>query len=493
VTADAILIQAMSANPVIVLFRNDLRLRDHAALTAAVQTGAPVLPLYIFDDGAAGEWKPGGASRWWLAKSLEALSQDIEQRGGRLILRRGKTATELKRIVEETGATAIYVTRGYEPSAVALENKLHDQFKSSGVAFKRFGGGLLREPEELRTSAGAPYQVFTPFWRAFREDFAAAKSLPVSRRLNAVSDDIASNDIADWKLLPTKPDWSGGLSEAWRPGELGAHQRLKDFIGDALSRYAAGRDRLGAIGTSRLSPHLAFGEISPAACWRAASDAMGESKINGQSIETFLKELVWREFSYSLLFHFPKMPNEPLREEFSSLKWARSSTHLKAWQKGMTGYPIVDAGMRELWATGYMHNRARMITASFLTKHLLLPWTQGEAWFWDTLVDADLASNSANWQWVAGCGADAAPYFRIFNPVLQGEKFDPGGDYVKRWVPELASLPPSGIHAPWKADAAELKRAGVVLGDSYPSPIVDHKNARSRALAAYEHLKAAKR
>jgi deoxyribodipyrimidine photo-lyase len=480
----------MSDNPVIVWFRSDLRMRDHPALTAAVKTGAPVLPLYILDDSAAAEWKAGGASLWWLAKSLEALSADIRHRGGRLILRRGKTVSELGRVMEETGARAVYFTRGYEPSTVALENKLHDAFARSGVALKRFGGHLLKEPEELKTSAGKSYQVFTPFWKAFRQDFTVPKPL-AAPQLNAVSDKIASDEIADWNLLPTKPDWSGGLAETWQPGERGAQSRLKNFISDALSEYATGRDQLAATGTSRLSASLAFGEISPAACWRAASDAMGQGTTHDHSIETFFKELAWREFSYSLLFHFPKMPNEPLREEFAYLKWEKSPAHLRAWQRGMTGYPIVDAGMRELWSTGYMHNRARMITASFLTKHLLLPWTLGEAWFWDTLVDADLANNSANWQWVAGCGADAAPYFRIFNPVLQGEKFDRSGDYVKRWVPELSRLSPSDIHAPWTLDKAELKRSGVVIGENYPAPIVDHKAARSRALAAYEHLKAA--
>ena len=311
----------MRERPIIVWFRNDLRLHDHPALNAAVKTGAPILLLYIFDDAAPGRWKPGGASRWWLANSLGALSEDIADRGGRLILRRGDATKVLRRIVDESGATAIYATRGYEPWSVALESKLHKLFDGSGVAFKRYGGRLLREPEELRTASGTPYQVFTPFWRAFRQDFAAPKALAVPDRFGPPSDELASDAISDWKLLPTKPDWSGGLAEAWRPGEQGARNRLEDFIANALTEYASHRDRLDLAGTSHLSPHLAFGEISPAACWRAASRALNQKGASDQSIETFLKELAWREFSHSLLLHFPKMPDEPLREEFGDFAW----------------------------------------------------------------------------------------------------------------------------------------------------------------------------
>lgn len=483
----------MTESVTIVWFRNDLRLHDHPALTAAVKRGGPIIPLFILDDAVAGHWKAGGASRWWLAKSLEALRHDIAQRGARLILRRGDTESVLKRLINESDATAIYATRGYEPWAVALEEKLHKSFDGSGVTFKRFGGYLLREPEELRTSSGAAYQVFTPFWRAFRKEFSAPKALAAPRHLGPVPDAIASDDISDWKLSPTKPDWSGGLADAWRPGEHGAQTRLKKFVGNGLANYADGRDRLDMEGTSRLSPHLAFGEISPAACWRAALEVSHQKRGSDGAVETFLKELTWREFSCALLLQFPQMPEEPLRDEFAAFAWSKSSANLKAWQRGLTGYPVVDAGMRELWTTGYTHNRARMIAASFLTKHLLLPWTSGEAWFWDTLVDADLANNAANWQWVAGCGADAAPYFRIFNPVLQGEKFDPDGDYVRHWVPELRGLPSADIHKPWAADASTLKRAGVILGKDYPFPIVDHKEARARALTVYDRVKSSKR
>ncbi|MBY0559108.1 deoxyribodipyrimidine photo-lyase [Hyphomicrobium sp.] len=481
----------MSSAPVIVWLRNDFRLRDHPALTAAVASGSPVIPLYVLDDETPGRWVLGGASRWWLGKTIEAFARDIAACGGKLVLCRGDVARELVRVVEETGATAVYFSRSYEPSTIALEDQLKAAFDDMGVAFKRYGGRLLRQPEETRTKSGGPYQVFTPFWRAFTKDLTLPRALAAPDRIKAPSRSPKSDDLRDWQLSPTKPDWSRGLGDTWQPGESGARDRLAEFAKTGLATYAIDRDRLDEDGTSRLSPHLAFGEISPAACWRAAADAARGKSANDQSIETFMRELVWREFSYSLLFHFPKLPEEPLRPEFAEFPWLGDAGQLRAWQRGKTGYPIVDAGMRELWATGYMHNRARMIVASFLVKHLLIPWTAGEAWFWDTLVDADLANNSASWQWVAGCGADAAPYFRIFNPVLQGEKFDPNGEYVRRWVPELAGLTADVIHKPWTAKPESLAQAGVVLGKSYPRPLVEHAYARVRALQAYEKIKTA--
>lgn len=481
----------MSATPILVWFRSELRLRDHPALSAAVKTGAPVFPVYILDDAAGARWTLGGASRWWLAKSLEALSGDIARCGGQLILRRGDSVAELRRLAEEAGASAIYFTRGYEPWARAVESRLKSQVQDLGVGVKRFGGRLLLEPEEVRTESGKPYQIFSPFWRAFRRDLSLPRLLAAPKELAPPPRSLKSDSIAEWGLLPARPDWSGGLAKAWQPGESRAQSRLVEFATGALSDYANGRDRLARPGTSRLSPHLAFGEVSAAACWRAAVSRLIDNRSSEQSIETFLKEIAWREFSYGLLLDYPTMPDRPLREEFAAFQWAKSATSLKAWQKGKTGFPIVDAGMRELWATGYMHNRTRMIVASFLTKHLLLPWTLGEAWFWDTLVDADLANNAANWQWVAGCGVDAAPYFRIFNPVLQGKKFDPNGDYIRTWVPELARLSGKEIHTPWVVDAVALKHAGIALGKNYPAPIVDLKAARRRALEAYENLKRA--
>lgn len=476
--------------PVVVWFRSDLRLADHNALAAAVATGAPLVLLFVLDDKTAGAWRRGAASRWWLDKSLRAFAAEIAKRGNRLILRQGLAAEVLPAIVAETGATAVYFSRAYEPWAVQLEKDLHTIFEAEGIAFKRYGGRLLREPEDIRTKTGDVYKVYTPFWKALSGDFAPAPPRKAPKALPALSTSLASDDIDDWHLHPQKPDWSKGFVEVWQPGEAGAHDRLSAFLDEALASYADDRNRPDKPGTSRLSPHLHFGEITPAQCWVAATHAASRNKGADKGLQTFLKEIAWREFSYTLLFHWPTLPEEPFREEFAAFPWKPDNAALKAWQQGMTGYPIVDAGMRELWATGYMHNRVRMVVASFLIKDLLIPWQDGEAWFWDTLVDADLASNAASWQWVAGSGADAAPYFRIFNPVTQGEKFDPDGTYVRQWVPELKDLPASVIHAPWLASDADLKAANVVIGKTYPSPIVDHAEARRRALAAYEEIKA---
>jgi deoxyribodipyrimidine photo-lyase len=481
----------MSEAPVVVWFRADLRLADNRALTAAVKSGAPLLLLFILDDQTPGVWKLGGASRWWLNKSLSVLAGDIEARGGMLILRRGDAAKELPRVASEAGASAVYFTRGYEPGAVALEESLKAVFEKAGVAFKRYGGQLLREPEEMRTKMGDVYKVYTPFSRALMQDFQPPKALPAPKTLQGPTKLPKSDKLAAWGLHPTKPDWSGGFDQYWQPGEAGAQKKLKAFIASALKTYNEDRNRPDKPGTSRLSPHLHFGEISPAQCWAAAAHAA--AGLNGtadKGLQTFVRELIWREFSNTLLFYWPDLPEVPFRRDFAAFPWRKDHALLKAWQRGQTGYPIVDAGMRELWHTGYMHNRVRMVVASFLVKHLLIPWQDGEAWFWDTLVDADLASNSASWQWVAGSGADAAPYYRIFNPVLQGEKFDPDGLYVKRWVPELKDVPPDILHAPWMAHADQLKQAGVVLGKNYPPPIVDHTQARDRALRAYEDVKA---
>ena len=481
----------MPIAPVIVWFRADLRLADHCALGAAVESGAPLVALFILDDANPGKWAPGAASRWWLHQSLTALARDIEDRGGRLVLRRGAISDELPRLVAEAGASAVYFSRSYEPWAVALEQDLKRRLDADGIAFKRYGGALLREPEHVRTKSGDAFKVYTPFWRALSAGFEPSRPLGKPAAISPPTKKLASDRLASWQLLPTKPDWSGAMKNAWQPGEAGAQKRLKHFLATGLKSYAEDRNRPDRQGTSRLSPHLHFGEITPAACWTAAVAAAAEQGGADKGLETFLKEIVWREFSTSLLFHWPDLPDAPFRKEFAAFPWKIDAAHLKAWQRGKTGYPIVDAGMRELWSTGYMHNRVRMVAASFLIKHLLIPWQQGEAWFWDTLVDADLANNAASWQWVAGSGADAAPYFRIFNPVVQGEKFDPDGTYVSRWVPELKRLPASAIHAPWLAPAEILASAGVTLGKTYPAPIVDHQTARARALSAYGAVKSA--
>ncbi len=482
----------MSTQPVLVWFRNDLRLTDHPALTAALARGSPVVAVFVFDPDAAGAWRRGGASLWWLHHALESLAASLDAVGSRLILRRGATADVLAALAAETAATALHFTRGYEPWARDLETGVKTRLEAAGLSVRRFGGALLREPEELRTKAGEPFKVYTPFWRALLALGAPPAPLPAPKKVPPPPSGIESDRLEDWHLLPSRPDWAAGLRETWTPGEDGATQRLKAFLSRRLEGYATTRNLPGVDGTSRLSPHLHFGEISPRTVWhRASSKAKGNPKIDG-GLETYLKELAWREFSYHLLVHWPSLPEEPFKPEFAQFPWRDDAGQLRAWQTGQTGYPIVDAGMRELWHTGTMHNRVRMVTASFLVKHLALPWQAGEAWFWDTLVDADLASNAASWQWVAGSGADAAPYFRIFNPVTQGEKFDADARYVRRWVPEIAGLPDDVIHAPWTAPEGLLRAAGVTLGKTYPLPVVDHAAARQRALAGYQAIRAAK-
>ena len=478
------------SDTVLLWLRQDLRLADHAPLAAAVASGARVVPLFVRDDASDGTWPRGGASRWWLHHSLDRLGAALVARGSRLMLRSGNTPDVLAAAAAETGASAVYCTRAYEPASVALQQAAKDRLADGGVALKRFGGRLLAEPEAVRTKAGEPYRVYTPFWRALAQSLVLPRQMPAPDSIVPPLHWPKSETLAAWALLPSKPDWAAGLRAAWQPGETGAQQRLDDFVASGLVGYQGRRNRPDLAGTSRLSPHLQFGEISPAACWRAAVLARDTGAAEDPDVETFLKELVWREFSYHLLFHWPTLPEQPFRAEFARFPWESDAGMLAAWQRGRTGYPIVDAGMRELWATGWMHNRVRMIVASFLVKDMRIPWQQGEAWFWDTLVDADLASNAASWQWVAGSGADAAPYFRIFNPVSQGAKFDPDGNYVRRWVPELARLPADAIHAPWLADGLTLRAAGVRLGESYPLPIVDHAAARVAALAAFASLKA---
>ncbi len=475
-------------SPVIIWFRNDLRLADHAALQAAVAEGRPVLPLYVLDECNAEPWSYGAAGRWWLHHSLSSLRESLNRLGGELCLRRGDPSTIIPALLETTGARALYFSRGYEPWEMAVELRLCERLLESAEV-KRFPGALLFEPEWIKSAAGEPYKVFTPFWNACRGMPEPRACLPAPSRIRFYRQCPESEDLDSWRLLPKTPDWAGGLRQNWRPGEAAAHESLDDFLQTSLATYATDRDRPDRQATSRLSPHLHFGELSPRSLWHAVRSRQSIQGECAEGAEVFLRELGWREFNRHLLFHWPELPQHPFRENFTAFPWKRDEELLRAWQRGETGYPIVDAGMRELWRTGWMHNRVRMICASFLVKDLLQPWQDGEAWFWDTLVDADLANNAGGWQWVAGCGADAAPYFRIFNPVLQAQKFDPDGFYVKRWLPELSALPPQYVHQPWNSPKDLLQRAGLELGRDYPLPLIDHGVARQRALASLQSIK----
>ena len=479
--------------PVIYWFRQDLRLADLPGLAAAAETG-PVIPCYIHDPESAGRWAPGGASRWWMHHSLAALGKDIAERGGELLVYQGDTREILDYLVDATDARAIFCSRAYEPWAAELERELHEACTERDVEFKRFAGSLLFEPEQIANQSGDPFKVFTPFWKAClrQPQPKSPRDAPASGSFAEVPaprpDAASARSLNGLELLPRNPDWAAGWEDLWAPGAAGAAERLETFLEHGLGDYADGRNHPAREVTSRLSPHIRFGEISPRQIWHAAE----QSGQPASQLNKFLSELGWREFSYHLLHHFPEIPEKAFKDQFENFPWAGNKAHLRAWQKGQTGYPIVDAGMRELWQTGYMHNRVRMVVASFLTKHLLLPWQDGEAWFWDCLVDADLASNSCSWQWVAGSGADAAPYFRIFNPTAQGEKFDKAGDYVRRWVPEIAGLPDKYLHEPAAAPDEILADAGITLGKDYPQPLVDHKAARQAALDAYDTVKKAR-
>lgn len=475
----------MSERPVIFWFRDDLRLADNPGLAAAHSTGKPVLLLYVLDDETKEVRPLGGASRWWLDKSLKTLAERIASKGGRLILRRGPAEAVLARLVKETACEAVYWNRRYGP-ARKIDERIKKSLTADGVGAHSSNGSLLAEPFSMKNGSGGDYKVFTPFWKALQANLAMPPASPEPRELNTF-DDVKSDEIDDWKLHPSKPDWSSGMAKVWTPGEMGARKRLRDFLKETVAGYATARDRPDEDHTSRLSPHLRFGEVSPHQVWRAAMHAQEAGEAPARDIQKFLSELAWRDFSYHLLYHDPKMGHLSWRRQFEDVEWRTGSkSELDAWKRGRTGYPIVDAGMRELWTTGFMHNRVRMIVASFFAKDLLVHWRKGEEWFWDTLVDADEANNANGWQWTAGTGADAAPYFRVFNPMLQGEKFDPDGAYVSRWVPELAKLPARWIHAPWNAPAAVLAEAKISLGETYPRPIVDHDFARKRALAVYK-------
>ncbi len=474
-----------SPSPTIVWFRQDLRLDDNPALGWAAKRGAPVIPVYILDDESPGAWAMGGASRWWLEKSLAALDASLRTLGSRLILKRGEAGRVLRSLVSETGAAAVAWNRLYDQPSIARDTGVKTFLKERGVNAESFNAGYLNEPWEVRTRAGGWFKVYTRYWMAMRDLGDPMPPSPPPASITARNGWPAGDALEDWGLYRPGTDWAAAFPDYWKPGEAGARERLSRFLNEAVGIYADKRDFPAVPATSGLSPHLHFGEISPRRIWSETVAAKGWSK----SVEKFLKEVVWREFANHVLFHAPGLPETPMNPAFAAFPWAEDGELLTAWRRGRTGYPIVDAGMRELWTTGTMHNRVRMVAASFLVKHLLQPWQAGERWFWDTLVDADLASNAFSWQWVAGCGADAAPYFRIFNPILQGEKFDPGGVYIRRWAPELSHVPDRFLNKPWKAPLLVLKEAGVTLGETYPEPIVDHGLARKRALDAFASIK----
>ena len=463
----------------LVWFRNDLRVHDHPALRAAAESGQSIVGVYILSA------RHGGAAGWWLQASLDRLMDTLRDLNIPLVLRRGDSAAILPALAEELGARTIHTNATGFPDDRATDETLHGILETHGVRLRSFHAATLVRPDTLTTKNGTDFKVFTPFWKALSRETIRTPLPVISPQLDVDILQIASDTLADWALQPTTPDWAARFPEFWTPGEAGARAQLARFLDQRADGYASKRDRPDIDGTARISPHLAFGEISPRQVWHAAM-------MNSDRVDTskFLSELAWRDFSYYLLHHRPDLESENFRPAFDHFAWRDDDAAFKAWCRGETGYPLVDAGMRQLWQTGWMHNRVRMVAASFLVKHLLIDWRRGLDWFADTLVDHDRASNAASWQWVAGCGADAAPYFRIFNPIAQGQKFDPNGDYVRTWCPELAHLSVKHIHAPFEASGSELARAGINLGSTYPRPIVEHAAARQRALDSYQTLKA---
>ena len=472
---------AGDAPRVILWFRQDLRLQDHAALQAAMAGKRDVVPVYVLDDASAGAWAAGGAARWWLHHSLAALSASLAERGATLVLRRGPAIEVIPALAQETGATEVHAGRMHEPWARQSDAATAAVLQRAGVELRLHRTATLFDLDSIRTKTGGVYGVYTPFAKTCRALGTPHPPTPAPDRIPSPAA-IRSDRLDDWGLLPTHPDWAGGFRETWQVGEAAAHDRLSAFLVKAVHGYDVGRNLPGQPGTSMISPHLHWGELSPGQVWHTAMQAAQET---GKGLEVFLGEILWREFSAYLLWHNPHMPEQPLRPDFARLAVRDNAAELRTWQRGRTGIPIVDAGMRQLWRLGWMHNRVRMIAASFLVKQLLMPWQAGEAHFWDTLVDADLGSNAASWQWIAGCGIDSQPFFRVFNPVSQGEKFDPDGAYVRLWVPELARLPDKYVHAPWTAPHDVLAGAGVELGQTYPAAIADLPTARQRALDAY--------
>lgn len=475
----------------IVWFRQDLRLTDNPALTAAAKEGHRIIPLFIESNSVPLPWCDGSASRWWLHHSLTALGAALQRLGSRLIVRRGPATQALADVIRESMAEAVFWNRLYEPAHIVRDQAVQTALERQGLTVRTFNGALLQEPWQILNGSGEPYRVFTPYWKALQRRGLESAVTVAPEIMPPVPANLPSMSVDEVGLLPKIP-WDAGFHDAWIPGETGAQSRLQQFLDTALADYGAARDFPDRPGTSRLSAHLHFGELSPRQVAAAVLEQLRHfpEKCSESQAYSYLREIAWREFAHHLLYHFPHTPEQPLDVRFREFPWAGAADqHLKVWRAGRTGYPWVDAGMRELWRTGWMHNRVRMAVASFLTKNLRIPWQHGAQWFWDTLVDADLANNTLGWQWSAGCGADAGPYFRILNPVLQGQRFDPEGAYVRKWVPELKRLPDRYVHQPWTAPPMVLRETGVELGASYPLPIVDLKQSRDAALAAFSLIK----
>ncbi len=476
-------------------FRQDLRIKDNIALNTAASDSI-VLPIYILDEINPERFKMGQASRVWLHYSLKQLNKELD---GKLLFFKGNPELILAELSEKLNISEIYWNRCYEPWRIKRDSKIKEKLSNMGIKAHSSNGSLLWEPWEVAKADGTPYRVFTPFYRKGclnatlpRKPIARPKDLNFIPDTDLTITNLPTYNLDDLNLLP-EWGWDKKIKDNWDIGEQAAKNRLNSFLKEGINGYKDGRNFPSQAYVSRLSAYLHWGEISPNTIWHAVQGSIITNNqnhgIQNKNIDTFLSEIGWREFSHSLLYHFPDLPTKNLQSKFDTFPWQENQRDLEAWQSGSTGYPIVDAGMRELWQTGYMHNRVRMIVGSFLVKNLMIHWHCGESWFWDTLVDADLANNSASWQWIAGCGADAAPYFRIFNPITQGKRFDPNGSYTRQYVPELSALPDKYLFAPWEAPDIILEEAGVELGKHYPKPICDLKLSRERALKAFSEIK----
>ena len=466
----------------LIWFRQDLRIIDNPAWVRAVDQGKAILPVFIWHPEAGGKWAPGGASRWWLHHALADLQEQLGEIGHKLIIRTGPPVEVLEALIEETGAKAVFWNRCYEPYRMRADGIIKDRLKEMGIQAWSGNSSLLREPWTVTAGSGNPYRVYTPYAKTCMQ---TKDPDPLEFKIpeNVLEEWPSSLDLKELELLP-RYSWAEGFARCWNVKRSEGMFLLRSFMKESLSCYGTDRDFPGTSGVSKLSPYLQWGQIG---IREVVYELNRQASSQGKDI--YYKELLWREFAHHILYHFPETPEKPLQLRFEKFPWVEDNALLDSWKKGRTGYPMVDAGMRELWQTGWMHNRSRMVVASFLVKHLLHSWERGAEWFWDTLVDANLASNTLGWQWAGGCGADAAPYFRVFNPSLQASKFDPEGDYIRKYVPELKKVPDKYLHTPWEMPEDAQKASGCVIGIDYPSPAVEHRKARQGALDAFSSIK----